>query len=232
MLVILISGLLAQSGVIQAPSTSSRNPVAPRNSLDPSKYPKLFSVAPSTPEFNAIYDLSQVPKIGQSQPVENIVVPVCPQASGACSWACDRCVRNTDILHCTSNQDFGLSFDDGPSDPTPQILDYLARKSVKASFFVIGSQVMLYPDILRREYEEGHQIVIHTWSHRALTSLTSEQILAELEWTAVLIKDIIGVRPTYFRPPYGDIDDRVRSIAAILGMKPVLWNYDTSKSCD
>jgi hypothetical protein len=222
---LLLKQLLAQSGIISSPSGLSFASVQ----LDMGKYPKVYTVTPSNPDFNLKYDLSSTPNIAQSNPHESIVVPPCPQAIGSCSWGCDSCVRKTDILKCKSNQDFGLSFDDGPSDSTPGLLKYLQEKQLKASFFVTGSQVVLYPDILKQEYDEGHQIVIHTWSHRALTSLSNEQVLAELEWTAVIIQDIIGVRPTYFRPPFGDLDDRVRSIGALLGLTPVLWNYDTSK---
>jgi len=66
--------------------------------------------------------------------------------------------------------------------------------------------------------------------------LTNEEIVAELEWTSQIIFDIIGVRPMYFRPPcnnlsltlVGDIDDRVRAVAAAMNLVPVIWNHDTS----
>ena len=52
----------------------------------------------------------------------------------------------------------------------------------------------------------GHQIAVHTWSHPYLTTLTNEQVIAELGWTKKVIKDILGVTPSYMRPPYGDIE--------------------------
>jgi hypothetical protein len=70
----------------------------------------------------------------------------------------------------------------------------------------------------------GHQLSVHTWSHHALTSLTNEQIVAELGWAAKVIKDVVGVTPNTFRPPYGDIDDRVRAIAAQMGLTPIMWS--------
>jgi hypothetical protein len=73
------------------------------------------------------------------------------------------------------------------------------------------------------EYMSGHQISVHTWSHPYLTNLTNEEIVAELGWTKKVIKDTIGVTPRTFRPPYGDIDDRVRSIAAKMGLTPIIW---------
>lgn len=55
--------------------------------------------------------------------------------------------------------------------------------------------------MLQSEYMAGHQISVHTWSHSALTTLTNEQIVAELGWTKKVIKDTIGVTPNTFRPP-------------------------------
>ncbi|RUP43737.1 hypothetical protein BC936DRAFT_136801 [Jimgerdemannia flammicorona] len=74
----------------------------------------------------------------------------------------------------------------------------------------------------------GHQIAIHTWSHHVLTSLTNEQIIVELKWTETIIKEVCGVTPKYFRPPQGDYDDRVRSIASQLGYTAILWDLDTN----
>jgi hypothetical protein len=80
----------------------------------------------------------------------------------------------------------------------------------------------------------GHQLSVHTWSHPALTTLTTNQIIAELGWTAKIIKDVTGVTPNTFRPPYGDIDDRVRAIGLAMGFTPIIWtgyngdNFDTN----
>jgi len=79
----------------------------------------------------------------------------------------------------------------------------------------------------------GHQLSVHTWSHPYLTTLTNEQIVAELGWTAKAIKEITGVTPNTMRPPYGDIDDRVRAISMAMGFTPIIWtgvgdsNFDT-----
>jgi peptidoglycan/xylan/chitin deacetylase (PgdA/CDA1 family) len=61
-----------------------------------------------------------------------------------------------------------------------------------------------------------------------MTTLTNEQIVAELKWNELAIKEVTGVSPRYFRPPYGDIDNRVREVAAALGFVPVIWNHDTN----
>ena len=69
-----------------------------------------------------------------------------------------------------------------------------------------------------------HHISVHTWSHAApLTTLTNEQIIAELGWSKKVIKDILGVTPNTMRPPFGDIDDRVRAISLAMGLRPIMW---------
>ncbi|KAF9433639.1 chitin deacetylase [Entomortierella beljakovae] len=120
--------------------------------------------------------------------------------------------------------------DDGPSPDTPRLYDYLKAHNQKATLFVVGSRVASNPATLKRAYDEGHQIAIHTWSHRSMTSLSNEQIVAELKWTEKAIFDTIGVTPLYWRPPFGDVDNRVRNIATQLGYKTSIWTqgFDTN----
>jgi peptidoglycan/xylan/chitin deacetylase (PgdA/CDA1 family) len=143
-------------------------------------------------------------------------------------WTCGGPTRDTDIVACPDKYTWGVSFDDGPSLYTPVLLDYLKKKKIGATFFVVGSRVYERPAILIDEYMSGHEISVHTWSHRPLTSLTNEQIVAELGWTRKVIKTVLGVTPTTMRPPYGDIDDRVRAISLAMGMIPVLWSSTPS----
>jgi peptidoglycan/xylan/chitin deacetylase (PgdA/CDA1 family) len=103
------------------------------------------------------------------------------------------------------------------------LLRYLDEKNISSTFFVVGSRVIERPQILVEEYMQGHEISVHTWSHHPLTSLTNEQIVAELGWTRKAIKSVLGVTPTTMRPPYGDIDDRVRAISLAMGMVPIIW---------
>jgi hypothetical protein len=138
-------------------------------------------------------------------------------------WTCGGYTRDTDIVACPDKLTWGVSFDDGPSPYTPNLLTYLDQKDLSATFFVVGSRVIERPAILIQEYMSGHEISVHTWSHRALTTLTNEQIVAELGWTRKAIKTVLGVTPTTMRPPYGDIDDRVRAISLAMGMVPIMW---------
>jgi peptidoglycan/xylan/chitin deacetylase (PgdA/CDA1 family) len=143
---------------------------------------------------------------------------------GRCWWTCRGCTRATDITECPDKLTWGLSFDDGPSEFTPMLLEYLNRAKLTTTWFVVGSRVVSRPDIVVAEYMSGHQLSLHSWSHAALTSLSNEQVVAELGWTAKAIKDVVGVTPNTFRPPYGDIDDRVRAIALQMGFTPVMWS--------
>lgn len=86
--------------------------------------------------------------------------------------------------------------------------------------------------MLAAEYMSGHQLSVHTWAHPYLTTLTNEQIVAELGWTKKIIKDVTGVTPNTMRPPYGDIDDRVRYIAMQMGLTPIIWTRANGGSFD
>src|SRR5713226_205867 len=97
-----------------------------------------------------------------------------------------------------------LSFDDGP-DPkwTPKILDVLKQKNVPGVFFVIGNMANQRPDILKREYAEGHEIGNHTFTHPKFDDITRTEIRWQLNLTERLIESTLGVKSILFRPPYG-----------------------------
>ena len=99
-----------------------------------------------------------------------------------------------------------VTFDDGP-DPTwtPKILDILKEKNVPATFFVIGLSANKWPQFLRREYAEGHDIGNHTYTHPDWEDprLSPTQIRWELNLTERLIESVVGAKPLMFRPPYG-----------------------------
>ncbi|HEY2461929.1 MAG TPA: glycosyltransferase [Candidatus Acidoferrum sp.] len=97
-----------------------------------------------------------------------------------------------------------ITFDDGP-DPrwTPKILDILKEKSVPATFFVIGVDASQSPELLRREYAEGHEIGNHTYTHPNFDEISHTQLRWELNLTERLIESTLGVKSILFRPPYG-----------------------------
>src|SRR5580700_9868313 len=97
-----------------------------------------------------------------------------------------------------------LSFDDGP-DPrwTPEILDVLKEKNVPAVFFVVGEVANQHPDILKREYTEGHEIGNHTFTHPPFDQISKTEIKWQLNLTERLIESTVGAKTILFRPPYG-----------------------------
>ncbi|KAG8760942.1 chitin deacetylase, partial [Serendipita sp. 396] len=145
-------------------------------------------------------------------------------ADGRCWWTCGGCVRETDIDGCQNRERWGLTFDDGPSEYTPKLLTYLQSIDTLATFYLVSSRVISFPQTVQTQVMMGHEISVHTWSHHPLTSLTNEQVVAELGWSRQAIKDVTGVTPLTFRPPFGDFDDRIRAIANAMNLTPVVWS--------
>ncbi|KAI9478849.1 MAG: hypothetical protein EXX96DRAFT_572467 [Benjaminiella poitrasii] len=143
-----------------------------------------------------------------------------------CDWAKSGCMGNS-IGDCPKGL-WGLTYDDGPSDVSPTLYNFLKTTNQKATLFMIGANVIKYPATVKRAFDEGHELAIHTWTHNYMTTLSNEQIIAELKWTELAIKEITGFSPRLFRPPYGDIDNRVRDIATALGFVSVIWDHDTN----
>lgn len=117
-----------------------------------------------------------------------------------------------------------LTFDDGPSKYTNQILDCLSRYDAKATFFVVGTNVNRYPDILRRSVSLGMEIGNHTANHPKLTNLSASGIASEINTNATYVENATGVRPTIVRPPYGSYSSSTISAA---GTPFILWSIDT-----
>jgi peptidoglycan-N-acetylglucosamine deacetylase len=125
--------------------------------------------------------------------------------------------------------EIALTFDDGPNPYyTPQVLAILHQFGVKATFFDIGYLVADYPNIVRQEYNQGNIVANHSWSHPVLTNFSTQGIQSQLTSTTNIIQATIGVRPTFFRPPYGAINNIVLAQARILHYTTVLWDASAS----
>ncbi|WP_206365230.1 polysaccharide deacetylase family protein [Sphingobacterium corticibacterium] len=97
-----------------------------------------------------------------------------------------------------------LTFDDGPSPYTAEVLQLLKTYQFKATFFCIGKQVSAYPHITRMIIDEGHTIGNHTYSHpKSFGFLKEREIVTELERCNLIIQQIVGKKPQFFRPPFG-----------------------------
>ena len=121
-----------------------------------------------------------------------------------------------------------MTFDDGPhATLTPKLLDLLAARKIKVTFFVLGECVEQNVDILRRAAREGHEIGNHSWSHPQLNKMSDEAVRSQLRRTDDLIKSVTGKRPTLFRPPYGAITARQKKwIHDEFGYQIILWDVD------
>jgi peptidoglycan/xylan/chitin deacetylase (PgdA/CDA1 family) len=117
-----------------------------------------------------------------------------------------------------------LTFDDGPhSRYTEELLDGLAERNVKATFFLIGCNVEGKEELVQRMQNEGHLIGSHTYNHTQLTTLSEEDALAEIARCNALLESITGIPTTYIRPPYGSWNS---SWSDALNMQVVLWDVD------
>ncbi|KAJ3007834.1 UNVERIFIED_CONTAM: chitin deacetylase [Siphonaria sp. JEL0065] len=137
----------------------------------------------------------------------------------------------TDITSCYPGETnvWGVTFDDGPGVDTGVVLNYFSGKGMYATFWVIGANILGLPDTLAATYAADHSIGTHTWSHPDLTSLSADQVVAELVYGArALFYEVTGMAPKYFRPPYGSLSDNVRNIAAGLGLHAVTWSQDSA----
>ncbi|MGV2686988.1 polysaccharide deacetylase family protein, partial [Clostridium perfringens] len=117
---------------------------------------------------------------------------------------------------------------DGPDAMvTPKILDILKENDIKATFFILGNRAEAHPETVRRIKEEGHVIGNHSWSHPNFTELSMEEALNQVKNTQDELNDIIGYRPSLFRPPYGALDEDKEEAIQNMDLAIVNWSVDT-----
>lgn len=120
-----------------------------------------------------------------------------------------------------------LTFDDGPCPKmTEQYLAVLQAHGLQATFFVVGRQAVLYPEILEKIIAQGSELGSHSWQHDRLDKLTAKQTAADLQKTAAQIYEAGGQEIAFFRPPYGRGTADVLAAAKELGQKLVYWDVD------
>lgn len=118
-----------------------------------------------------------------------------------------------------------LTFDDGPNPPyTNQIVDYLCKEHVPATFFVVGRAVAKYPDIVRKEARCGDAVGNHSWDHAHLVLESRAHLINELKMTDAAIYRATGRHSHLFRPPFGARDFTVINEAHRLGYQVIMWS--------
>ncbi|MCR8656860.1 polysaccharide deacetylase family protein [Paenibacillus endoradicis] len=121
-----------------------------------------------------------------------------------------------------------LTFDDGPDTKyTPAILDILKQYNVKATFFVVGTQVEKHGSVLQRILDEGHSIGNHSYNHANLTKLSNKEIAYQIKKADDLITAVIGVKPDWIRAPYGAVNDMVKESMKDDDRSFIGWDVDT-----
>ncbi len=126
-------------------------------------------------------------------------------------------------IDCQKQACVALTFDDGPSVHTDQLLDILKEKGAPATFFVLGKSAKYQTQTIKRMAAEGHEIESHTFSHKDLRKLNKDEIAAELNETDQVLEKIIGRGTKFLRPPYGAVSDSVKANA---GRPLILWTID------
>ena len=132
---------------------------------------------------------------------------------------------SADVSEIGQRGKIALTFDDGPHPVyTRQLLDGLKERHIRATFFVMGENAELYPELIRQMQEDGHLIGNHTYSHMQLTKGKEESFKQELRITSSIIEKLTGEGTEFVRPPYGTWEKKFEQE---LNMFPVLWTIDT-----
>ncbi|MER5319644.1 polysaccharide deacetylase family protein [Streptosporangium roseum] len=127
-------------------------------------------------------------------------------------------------VDCAKVKCIALTFDDGPGKYADKLLDTFKKYKAKGTFFLEGQYVKSRPAFAKRMAAEGHDLGNHSYTHPHLREVSEEKIREELTKTQEIVKQVTGKSPTMIRPPYGEMDDRVKAIASEMGMPIVLWN--------
>ena len=121
-----------------------------------------------------------------------------------------------------------ISFDASwGGDKTMAILDLLDEYNAKATFFLVGIWVDKYPELVKEIAARGHEVENHSASHAHFPQLSESQIRQELDSCSDKIEALTGKRPTLFRPPYGDYDNKVVTVTRNEGYECVQWSIDS-----
>ncbi|KAJ7610504.1 chitin deacetylase [Roridomyces roridus] len=204
--------------------TAALPPFTPAGSQTPdtTKLPQAWVDA-----YNAAKAAGNIPTIPQSTSGGQYPSGTDPASAEVCS-AYVQCRAPEDHFNAPDGA-LALNFDDGPTDQTSDLLDFLKTNNEIATHFVIGYSIQQNVSAWELLLNSGHDLAAHTWSHKQLTTLSDMEIVSELGWSMdIIYLSTSGRVPRFWRPPTGDADNRVRAIAKyVFGMEMVVWNQDT-----
>ncbi|MFI8234766.1 polysaccharide deacetylase family protein [Streptomyces sp. NPDC085900] len=121
----------------------------------------------------------------------------------------------------------GLTFDDGPSGNTPNLLNALKQNGLRATMFNEGQYAAANPAQVRAQVAAGMWVGNHSYTHPHLTTLSQAQIDSEISRTQQAISAAGGGTPQLFRPPYGETNSTVRAVEAKYGLTQIIWDVDS-----
>ncbi|KAJ6556017.1 hypothetical protein B0H19DRAFT_1151791 [Mycena capillaripes] len=204
----------------------------------------LASLPPFTPDGSHTPDTTKLPQAwvdayNAAKAAGNI--PTIPQSTTGGQYPNGLDPMSADIcssyVMCRAPEDhfnvpdgtLALNFDDGPTEFTGQLLDFLKTNNEIATHFVIGYSIQQNVSAWQLLLDSGHDLAAHTWSHHQLTTQSDMEVVSELGWSMnIIYLSTNGRVPRYWRPPTGDADNRIRAIAKyVFGMEMVVWNQDT-----
>ncbi|MGM8214880.1 polysaccharide deacetylase family protein [Bacillaceae bacterium W0354] len=119
-----------------------------------------------------------------------------------------------------------LTFDDGPSIYTKQIVDLLTEYEVAGTFFFVGDQVLKHPEYVTYTNDKGHVVASHSQSHKNITTLYEQQLDEEILQSIIDLEKVSGSNVNLFRPPYGAIGEFEKAFLSENNVKTIMWNRD------
>lgn len=117
-----------------------------------------------------------------------------------------------------------LTFDDGPSKYTNEVINLLKQYNINATFFILGNKVTLYKDTLKKLLQNGNEIGNHSYNHKWMIKLKEEELLNQIQQTQDIIKKELNYTPNNVRPTYGDVNKKMKEK---INLNIVLWTVDT-----
>ena len=134
-------------------------------------------------------------------------------------------------VDCGEDKRCAISFDAAwGNEDTQTLIDILARYNVKTTFFVVGDWAEKYPESVRALHEAGHEVMSHSLHHDHYSSLSAEQIVADVQDSCAKIEAVTGECPTLIRCPYGEYDDHVISAIRSIDMEPIQWSVEQGET--
>lgn len=125
----------------------------------------------------------------------------------------------------TSDKKIAITFDDGPTPITENVLDILKKHNAKATFFCIGTQIEKHPDTFKRIIAEGHLVGNHSYSHdKKIGFFSTKKVLKEIQQNDLVIENYLGKKPLFFRPPFGVTNPRFARAIKQTGHFVIGWN--------